>query len=229
MQFYLSNPDLDQQIAKIRQTIRLSMNGVVSDQMKSMGISYKQNYGVAIPRIREIAKQYTPNHDLAQRLWALKIRETMILATLLEPIEIFTKEQAYEWVNEVTHTELAEQTAMNLFCKLPYAAELATEWTVSGNNCWMQITGFLTAARIYNQLSDPTDNMILEHSFLLSNTDNLHLYKAISLYLGRMARNNDEIRQRIKNAIKPFENSTNPGQQFIYNEVMGEILFLEEI
>ena len=74
MKFYISTPGLDTKISEIRRKIRLSMNGIVSEQMAQKGISYKINYGVSIPRIKEIAKDYAPDHDLAQRLWMLQIR-----------------------------------------------------------------------------------------------------------------------------------------------------------
>ena len=93
MKFLLTNPKIDQQIAEIKRKIRLSMNGITSESMESGGIVYKKNFGVAIPRLREIAREYNPDHDLAQRLWMLKIRETMILATLLEEPEKFKKRE----------------------------------------------------------------------------------------------------------------------------------------
>lgn len=60
MKYYIANPDLDLQITEIRRKIRLSMNGIISDQMSQNGIFYKKNYGVDIPRIKEITKSYIP-------------------------------------------------------------------------------------------------------------------------------------------------------------------------
>ena len=94
MKYTLVNPKLEAQITEIRRKIRLSMNGIVSGQMTEKGIHYKKNYGVSIPRIKEIASTYPPSHDLAQRLWNLQIRETMIMATLLEPAGSFQSQQA---------------------------------------------------------------------------------------------------------------------------------------
>jgi len=127
MDFYLSNTELDAQISEIRRQIRLSMNGIVSDQMKMNGIVYKHNYGVTIPRIKEIAKMYSSNHDLSQRLWMLKIRETMIMSTLLQPIEKFTCELALKRIDELDQIEIVEQICMNLLCKLRYANNLCVE------------------------------------------------------------------------------------------------------
>ena len=121
MKYLLATPVLDAQIAEIKRKIMLSMNGIVSEQMTKSGISYKKNYGVTIPRIKEIAVGYPSNHDLAQRLWTLQIRETMIMATLLEPLDKFTSQNAREWISQFNQIEIVEQANMNLFCKLPFA------------------------------------------------------------------------------------------------------------
>ena len=152
MKYYISNQELDKQISEIRRKIRLSMNGIVSEQMTQNGIVYKKNYGVDIPRIKEISKNYTPNHDLAQRLWSLQIRETMILASLLEPIDKFTPEMAQEWVKSFNQIEIVEQACMNLFCKLSYINELCKN-CIKSDNIWAQITGYVLAARLAGKLN----------------------------------------------------------------------------
>ena len=119
MKYCLITPVLEAEIAEIRRKIMLSMNGITSEKMTQSGVVYKKNYGVAIPRIKEIASFYTPNSDLAQRLWIIGIRETMIIATLLQPVDRFTPVMANEWVDAIQQLELVEQTCMNLFSKLP--------------------------------------------------------------------------------------------------------------
>ncbi|HET7733413.1 MAG TPA: DNA alkylation repair protein, partial [Paludibacter sp.] len=174
MKFYITNPELDSKIAEIRRTIRLSMNGIVSDQMKNSGIIYKKNYGVPIPRIKEIAKAYSPNHDLAQRLWLLQIRETMIMATLLEPIDKFSPELAQNWVESFNQIEIVEQSCMNLFCKLPFATKLSLDW-IQSNELWIQITGYILAARLVDKLSNNEIVEIVDKATKSSATNELHL------------------------------------------------------
>lgn len=225
MKFYITNPDLDQKIAEIKRTIRLSMNGIVSDQMKNSGIIYKQNYGVSIPRIKEITKKYTQNHDLAQRLWLLRIRETMIMATVLEPTDKFTPKLAQEWVESFNHIEIVEQACMNLFCKLPYATKLAEDWIQSGQK-WIQITGYVLAARIADKFSEPEIGNITNEAIKSSGTDELHLYKSIALCLSRFCRKDKNTATYIMKETEAFSNNPSTGQQYIYNEVKHEMLFL---
>jgi 3-methyladenine DNA glycosylase AlkD len=224
MKYYIANPVLDGQIADIRRKIRLSMNGVVSDKMTQSGIIYKKNYGVSIPRIKEIASEYQPNHDLSQRLWQLEIRETMILATLLQPIDTFPVELAHSWVNRFNQTELVEQTCMNLLSKLPYS-NLFSMQCVESDKAWTQITGFVLTARIVDKLSSENIKKITEKAVALSEIDNLHLHKSIGLCLSRMSRKNKDVATYILKSIGHFSESHRAQQQYILTEVKQEISF----
>lgn len=226
MKFYISNPELDAQITEIRRVIRLSMNGIVSDQMIQNGIIYKKNYGVTIPRIKEIAKNYSQNHDLAQRLWALQIRETMILATLLEPADRFTPELATEWLKDFNQIEIIEQSCMNLLCKLEFANQLSVEF-IQSENSWAQITGYILAARIFEKFNRDEIIEITKKAITSSFTTELHLYKSIALCLSRFCRKDKEIATYILKETELFSQSSSSGQQYIFNEVKQEILFLD--
>jgi 3-methyladenine DNA glycosylase AlkD len=228
MKYYIQNPKIDSQITEIRLKIRLSMNGIVSEQMSANGIIYKKNYGVSIPRLKEIAKAYHPNHDLAQRLWDLQIRETMILATLLETVDEISKKNAQNWVDDFNNIEIVEQTCMNLFCKIPEANLLSLKW-IESTKSWEKITGFILAARISDKLSANEIQFVFEMSIAASEKDNFHLYKAVSLCLSRFCRKDKSTASYILKEIGAFEQSSLIGQQFILNEVKQEILFLDII
>lgn len=228
MNFYISNKELDDRISEIRRKIRLSMNGVVSDQMKISGIIYKQNYGVSIPRIKEIAKDYAPNHDLAQRLWLLKIRESMILSTLLQPVEKFPVAMALSRVNELDQMEMVEQICMNLLCKLPYAGNLAVQ-CVSSDRLWTRIAGFMLAVRAYNQLNDDEIKVIIDKAFQYADTEEFHLYKTIALCLSRLCRLNASVAGLISTKITSDFKADTVAQQYIANEVKHEMDFLDNI
>jgi 3-methyladenine DNA glycosylase AlkD len=228
MKYYIPDQKLDSQLTEIRQKIRLSMNGIVSEQMTFKGINYKKNFGVNIPRIKEIAKNYFTNHDLAQRLWELEIRETMILATLLMPTQELSIENALKWTDHINNIELVEQSCMNLFCKLQNANILCLK-CVQSPNIWQKITGFVLAARISRELTSSEIHTILEMSIQISETVNFHLYKAVALCLSRLCRKDKDMAMYILNEIQEFEQSTIIGQQFIMAEVKQEILFLDTL
>ena len=86
--------ELHQQIKDIKAQFRLFMNGMVSQSMREKGLDYKLNFGIEYPRIKEIASEYTPSHELAQALWKENIRECKIMAGLLQPVDTFYLEIA---------------------------------------------------------------------------------------------------------------------------------------
>jgi 3-methyladenine DNA glycosylase AlkD len=226
MKYCLITPVLEAEIAEIRRKIMLSMNGITSEKMTQSGVVYKKNYGVAIPRIKEIASFYTPNSDLAQRLWIIGIRETMIIATLLQPVDRFTPEMANEWAASLQQLEIVEQICMNLLSKLPFANDLCLQWVDSGN-VWKQITGFILAARVYEKLTIDEALQLIQRAMKLSTTTEFHLYKALSLCLCRLARKGKETATYISKEIESISDTNFVGQQYISSEVKQELLYLD--
>ena len=226
MKYCLITPVLEAEIAEIRRKIMLSMNGITSEKMTQSGVIYKKNYGVAIPRIKEIASFYTPNSDLAQRLWIIGIRETMIIATLLQPVDRFTPEMANEWATSLQQLEMVEQICMNLLSKLPFANNLCLQWVDSGN-VWKQITGFILAARVYDKLTTDEALQLIQKAMKLSTTTEFHLYKALSLCLCRLARKDKETATFISKEMESISDTNLIGQQYISSEVKQELLYLD--
>ncbi len=122
------NQEVEDQIKKIKLALRVHMNGEVSDNMTRKGLEYKLNYGTLLPELKEASKKFTPHKLLAERLWHLRIRETMILATYLYPSDEFQIETAEEWMITTPTQEIAEICSMNLFSKLSYAGDLISKW-----------------------------------------------------------------------------------------------------
>ena len=120
-------------IKEIKKQFRLFMNGVVSQSMREKGLDYKLNFGIELPRLKEIAAKFEKNHDVAQALWKENIRECKILAGLLQPVETFYPEIADIWVEQIHNTELADYVCMALFRRLPYASQKAFQWMASEN------------------------------------------------------------------------------------------------
>ena len=148
--------DLQETLRRIKTELRLSMNGVASAYMRQNGVEYKLNFGVELPRLREIAAGLPMDHDLAQALWKEDIRECKLLAAMLQPAETFYPEIADIWVETMPNTEIAQHTVQNLFCRLPYASQKAFEWIATENEMF-QVCGFLILARLFMQKLQPNE------------------------------------------------------------------------
>ncbi len=134
-----------EKIMAIKQKFRLSMNGVVSQNMRDHGMNYKVNFGLTLPLLKRIAEETETDAELAKQLWAeTTVRESMMLAPLLYPIEEFSAEEADHWVTTMPNTEVADMCGKYLFCHTPFALEKSATWSQS-DNALTAYTGFQTA------------------------------------------------------------------------------------
>lgn len=138
--------NLHDQIREIKKSLRLSMNGVVSTLQRRQGLDYKINFGVEIPRLKEIAKAHNPSKELASALWQDNIRECKMLAIYLMPQEHHST-IVDEWIKEIRFTEIADHLAMHILCTLPDAAERALQWSKS-NERLQAYCGYMTLSHL---------------------------------------------------------------------------------
>lgn len=137
-------------LKEIKKRFRLVMNGPASQSMREKGVNYHLNWGVPLPVLRQMAKEYTPDTELAQELWKEDIRECKILATLLMPTDAMDKPLAQLWAEQTDVQEIAELAAFNLYSRLPFALELAKEWIATDNDL-LRITGINIVSRLLAQ------------------------------------------------------------------------------
>jgi 3-methyladenine DNA glycosylase AlkD len=172
----------------IKQELRSAMNGVLSAQMRQAGMPYKLIFGVELPRLQEIAREFAPDRSLAQTLWNENIRECKILAVLLMPLDAMCPEIADIWVEEMPTAEIAQISSMHLLSREPWSAELAFHWIASAH-AMRQLCGFLIMARLLSQgaeLNERAESELRDQAEALVGEANLHLKKAIQAVLERL-------------------------------------------
>ncbi|OJV39369.1 MAG: hypothetical protein BGO29_07760 [Bacteroidales bacterium 36-12] len=226
MKYILSDPTLDLQISKIRRQIVLSMNGEVSASMKNHGIVYAKNYGVSIIRLREIAKTTDKNHDVAQRLWMTNIRETLIMATLLQPEQTFTKELALQWQSKCDNIELIEQACINLYQHLDYASEICLQF-ISSDDIKQKTFGFTLALWIYDKLTFE-DIITITEEIITSqlSLDDVVLMNKIAQSCAKFTRKDEETAMYIFESFKVYADSELSSLKHIYQTISQELIFL---
>lgn len=147
MEYLLDDPVSERLYQEILRKVRPLQNGEVADSMTKRGVIYKLNLGASVVSLQQLAKDYTPNHLLALKLWNKQWRETIILATLLEKPDEVTENQMDFWVKQIRQVEIAEQAAMNLLSKSPFAYEKAVEYCLAKKEL-SKITGLLMMGRL---------------------------------------------------------------------------------
>ena len=142
----------DQQVKEIKQSFRQMMDGAVAQSMREKGLGYHLNWGVTIPRLRQMADEIkvreTSLYSLSIALWKENVRECKILATMLMPPEEMLPEVADIWMEQTPTLEIAEQAAFNLYQHLPYAADTAFRWLASPDDL-PQTCGYHILSRLF--------------------------------------------------------------------------------
>lgn len=216
---------LHDQLKAIKTQLRLAMNGAASQSMREKGLVYKLNFGVELPRIKEIAALFPKDHQLAQALWKEEIRECKILATLLQPIESFYPEIADIWVERITTQEIAELASMNLFQHLPYAPQKSLQWMAS-EEPMTQACGLLTAARLLmkkGDLAERAENELLDQSLTAFVAGPYVVRSAASALLRRYIQSSDAHAFTLCRRIEGLKNSSNEAEQQLYQLVEQEV------
>ena len=217
---------MNELIKNIRTDLRLAMNGVVSSSMRDKGMNYKMNFGVDIPRIKEIAEKYEPSVALAKELWKLDVRELKILSTMLYPIDEFREEDANNWANEIPNQEIRENLCRNLLQELPYADELVQRWSADSNQS-LRLTGFWLYVRLMLVNADVLKRIdtlpIIEKALVdVHSQDNLLSTASLNV-LKQIVRRDKEGANSIMEQIASFSTSDKPEEKEIYDNLQFEL------
>ena len=147
MDFILDNSNSEKNYQSLLSKIKLLRNGDIADAMKRTGIEYKMNWGVSLVILRQMAKEFEPNHLLALKLWNKQWRETSILATLLDQPQEVSEEQMDFWTKTFESNEIAEIASTHLWVKSKFAFIKALEWC-RGKKHLVRFTGIHLVGRL---------------------------------------------------------------------------------
>ena len=193
-------------LKEIKKQFRLFMNGIVSQSMREKGLDYKLNFGIELPRLKEIAAKFDKNHDVAQALWKENIRECKILAGLLQPVDTFYPEIADIWVEDMHYPEIAELTCMNLFQHLPYASEKVFQWMAEEGE-YYQFCGYMLMARLLmkgNEMNERAENELLDQALTALQSETGMVCRAASTALKKYASQSSGNAKKLLKMLQPL-------------------------
>ncbi|KAA6322015.1 hypothetical protein EZS27_028402 [termite gut metagenome] len=219
-----------EQLKDIKTQFRLFMNGGVSQSMREKGLNYKFNFGIELPRLKAIATSYEKGHKLAQTLWKEDIRESRILAGLLQPVDSFFPDIADIWVADVQNIEIAELTCMNLFQHLPYAPAKSFQW-ITDEQEYVQTCGFLTIARLLSQKGDMTERAsdeFVDQALCAVHSDKYHVRNAAILAIRKFVAHSEANAFHVCRLTEGWAESKREIEQALYNIVREEVENLSE-
>lgn len=209
--------ELRERVRKVKEMLRLSMDGSTAARLRHLG--YKLTFGVTYPRLRELTAEIEPDAELAESLWGLRQRETMLIATIIMPTECCTPEVADRWVSEAFNEEIAEYLSRNLLIRLDFAGNIveslvdATEWQ-------KMLIGYSLHSRLL--MNDRSADTMIER-YLSKSVDDVHntdkrALSAIAFFLKQVARR-EQYLDRVKSIIAQLKTSESISAQWVAEEV----------
>ncbi len=210
---------------KILKKVHLCENRVVADMIQNSGLQYKTIFGANIVQLREIAKEFMPDHELATELWEHDIREMKILSLLIDnPTEI-TPEQMDRQVVEFDNPELIEQACYSTYPRVPFVLKKALSYCQQEND-YIKATGFTLAAKVA-QLKQ-FDNEVLFIPFLeiipgKGKEASIYLRRSIATALRLIARVSENLKTRCKAVALVLKTENTDASKWIADEVLFEL------
>lgn len=193
--------------------------------MAKYGITPENTYGVSIPNLRKIAKEIGISHKLAQQLWTTNIRETKILASMIEDPEMVTEEQMEGWINEFNYWEICDQCCMNLFEKTRFAYKKAVEWS-SREKEFIKRAGFVLMARLAVSDKKADDNKFEKFLPIIkreATDDRNYVKKAVNWALRQIGKRSLNLNSKAINAAKEIQGIDSKGAKWIASDALREL------
>lgn len=99
------------------------------DGLARFGIRAKVVYGVAKPKMDELARRIGKDHQLALELWASGVHDPRILAGMIDLPNEVSSEQMERWVRDFDNWDVCDGTCCHLFVFAAPAWKKALAWS----------------------------------------------------------------------------------------------------
>ncbi len=226
--FYPVNNEFDKKMSALKNSFRSRMNGEAAQQMTRRGITYRLNYGIAIPHIKELAQVYDFTPAECERLWFMEIRETMLLAAMLMPENELTPDRMKRWRAAITNSDIAEQSAFYLFSRMAEVDGFVADLILSDNQFHVS-TAFFAAGRCL-QLGKPlTDGLVAQLMGVVGQPEKIadnYVLRGISLFLRQVLRRGMISPDVVNNLIEQFNGMASESHKQLAEELKSELLYL---
>ena len=209
----------------ILERLKSLSNPKAVEGMARYGITPGKAYGVSIPDLRDIAKEIGSDHGLAQRLWESDIRETRILACMIDAPEMVTEDQMESWVKEFDYWEVCDQCCQNFFEKTKFAYQKAMEWS-SRDKEFIKRAGFVLMARLAVSDKKADDEEFLRFLPIIKreSTDNRNFVrKAVNWALRQIGKRNLALNQMAIETAKEIQQINSRSARWVASDAIREL------
>lgn len=193
--------------------------------MARFGITPQKSFGLSIPELRRLAEEIGPDHALAQRLWSLGVRETQILASLIDRPELVTAAQMERWAGDFDYWEMCDQCCQNLFGRALLAWAKAREWAVREEE-FVKRAGFVLMARlavIEKKAPDEAFEIFLPLIKKEAADGRRNVKKGVSWALRQIGKRNKRLHELAVRTAEALRRSEAPSARWIAGDALREL------
>jgi 3-methyladenine DNA glycosylase AlkD len=180
--------------------------------------------GVGLPALRSLAKRIGHDHRLALALWQTPVRETRILASLIDEPERVTRKQMDRWAESFDNWEICGQVCQNLFARTPLALAKAVEWTRRSEEFVKRAAFVLVAVRAVHDKR--TDDRVFADplpTIMAADDDRPYVRKGASWALRQIGKRSDRLRALVLDTVAPCIDSDCRGARWVARDVTREL------
>lgn len=216
----------EEKLKEIKKIIRLSENGVVVETMQRLGLNYKENRGVSVVKLKEIAKQYKNDSDLAKKLRQAGNRELLILSALIDNPNLYSLEDIEELMKIYDKQEFIEQFSINFLQNHKNAFNICLK-NIYNEDITKKTISFLTLSLIVRENSyfDEKKNKIINKIKENIYTDFKPLLNSLSRLMRNIALISKEDKSLIMELFSELNNSQHKNIEYLKQEVLELIKY----
>ena len=217
--------DVSPQYTNIVERLKALANPESVAGMARYGINARSAYGVSIPDLRQLAREFGKNHHLALMLWASGNHEARILASMVEEPAEVSNEQMEAWAGSFNSWDLCDQCCNNLFRKLAPAHHKALEWAAREEE-FVKRAGFVLMAclAVHDKNADDAEFLKFIPVIGRESTDERNFVKkAVNWALRQIGKRNANLKTAALEAADEIRLMDSPAAKWIATDAIREL------
>jgi len=192
--------------------------------MAGYGIRTGRSWGVTLPKMRSLAREIGVSHRLAERLWDAGIRETRLLATMVDDPKVLTEEQSERWVKDLDSWDVCDGCCMFL-ARAELAPRKCVEWSARDEE-FVKRAGFVVVARL--AVGDETAGDELFEGFLpiikRESTDQRnYVRKGVNWALRQIGKRNPALNRKAIETAREIQRMDSRSARWIASDALREL------
>jgi 3-methyladenine DNA glycosylase AlkD len=193
--------------------------------MARYGINPKNNYGVTVHILRDIAKEIGTSHRLAQHLWRSGIHDAKMLATMIDDPAAVTEQQMEKWAEDFDSWDVCDQTCNNLFSRTQFAYRKAEEWSKRKEE-FVKRAGFVLMANlaVHDKKASNADFIrFLNHVERGAHDERNYVKKAVNWALRQIGKRNTELNKTAIHTAMRISKVDSKSSKWIASDALREL------